>query len=133
MFEWVANPEAWIALATLTALEIVLGIERERRDVTTGLRQGPGIFAERRSHNQGFFRLQAPADQVNEFGRAVAGQNIGRRQLVVLRARVARQRARCRPPPSDGKETLPSAGPRSASVLLLGTERLVTSRAGLAQ
>lgn len=27
MFEWVANPEAWIALLTLTALEIVLGID----------------------------------------------------------------------------------------------------------
>lgn len=27
MFEWVAMPEAWIALATLTALEIVLGID----------------------------------------------------------------------------------------------------------
>ena len=27
MFEWVANPEAWVALATLTALEIVLGID----------------------------------------------------------------------------------------------------------
>ena len=27
MFEWVANPEAWIALATLAALEIVLGID----------------------------------------------------------------------------------------------------------
>ena len=27
MFEWVASPEAWIALATLTALEIVLGID----------------------------------------------------------------------------------------------------------
>ena len=27
MFEWVANPEAWLALATLTALEIVLGID----------------------------------------------------------------------------------------------------------
>lgn len=27
MFEWLANPEAWIALATLTALEIVLGID----------------------------------------------------------------------------------------------------------
>ena len=25
--EWIANPEAWIALATLTALEIVLGID----------------------------------------------------------------------------------------------------------
>ena len=27
MFEWLANPEAWIALLTLTALEIVLGID----------------------------------------------------------------------------------------------------------
>ncbi|MDH2925320.1 putative tellurium resistance membrane protein TerC [Nicoletella semolina] len=27
MFEWVANPEAWVALFTLTALEIVLGID----------------------------------------------------------------------------------------------------------
>ena len=27
MFEWVASPEAWIALGTLTALEIVLGID----------------------------------------------------------------------------------------------------------
>ncbi len=27
MFEWVTNPEAWLALATLTALEIVLGID----------------------------------------------------------------------------------------------------------
>ena len=27
MFEWLANPEAWIALGTLTALEIVLGID----------------------------------------------------------------------------------------------------------
>lgn len=27
MFEWIANPEAWVALATLTALEIVLGID----------------------------------------------------------------------------------------------------------
>lgn len=27
MFEWVVNPEAWIALATLSALEIVLGID----------------------------------------------------------------------------------------------------------
>ena len=27
MFEWIARPEAWIALATLTALEIVLGID----------------------------------------------------------------------------------------------------------
>ncbi|MBC6904397.1 TerC family protein [Saccharophagus sp. K07] len=27
MFEWLSNPEAWIALATLTALEIVLGID----------------------------------------------------------------------------------------------------------
>jgi predicted tellurium resistance membrane protein TerC len=27
MFEWIATPEAWIALGTLTALEIVLGID----------------------------------------------------------------------------------------------------------
>ncbi len=27
MFEWIASPEAWAALATLTALEIVLGID----------------------------------------------------------------------------------------------------------
>ena len=27
MFEWIFSPEAWIALATLTALEIVLGID----------------------------------------------------------------------------------------------------------
>ena len=27
MFEWLANPDAWIALGTLTALEIVLGID----------------------------------------------------------------------------------------------------------
>ncbi|MBX9600684.1 MAG: TerC family protein [Bryobacteraceae bacterium] len=27
MFEWLADPEAWIALGTLTALEIVLGID----------------------------------------------------------------------------------------------------------
>jgi len=27
MFEWIASPEAWISLATLTALEIVLGID----------------------------------------------------------------------------------------------------------
>jgi predicted tellurium resistance membrane protein TerC len=27
MFEWIASPEAWFALATLTALEIVLGID----------------------------------------------------------------------------------------------------------
>ncbi len=27
MFEWIASPEAWIALFTLTALEIVLGID----------------------------------------------------------------------------------------------------------
>ena len=26
MFEWIASPEAWMALATLTALEIVLGL-----------------------------------------------------------------------------------------------------------
>ncbi|GGP71584.1 hypothetical protein GCM10009347_40630 [Shewanella algicola] len=27
MFEWIASPEAWVALATLIALEIVLGID----------------------------------------------------------------------------------------------------------
>ena len=27
MFEWIFLPEAWIALATLTALEVVLGID----------------------------------------------------------------------------------------------------------
>lgn len=27
MFEWLASPEAWVALGTLTALEIVLGID----------------------------------------------------------------------------------------------------------
>ena len=27
MFEWIASPEAWVALATLTVLEIVLGID----------------------------------------------------------------------------------------------------------
>lgn len=27
MFEWIANPEMWIALVTLIALEIVLGID----------------------------------------------------------------------------------------------------------
>ena len=27
MFAWLMNPEAWIALGTLTALEIVLGID----------------------------------------------------------------------------------------------------------
>jgi predicted tellurium resistance membrane protein TerC len=27
VFEWIASPEAWVALATLTALEIVLGID----------------------------------------------------------------------------------------------------------
>jgi predicted tellurium resistance membrane protein TerC len=27
MFEWIASPEAWLALLTLTALEIVLGID----------------------------------------------------------------------------------------------------------
>jgi predicted tellurium resistance membrane protein TerC len=27
MFDWMSNPQAWIALGTLTALEIVLGID----------------------------------------------------------------------------------------------------------
>ena len=27
MFEWITSPEAWVALGTLTALEIVLGID----------------------------------------------------------------------------------------------------------
>ena len=27
MFDWIASPEAWVALGTLTALEIVLGID----------------------------------------------------------------------------------------------------------
>jgi len=27
MFEWIADPQAWVALATLTALEIILGID----------------------------------------------------------------------------------------------------------
>lgn len=27
MFEWIASPESWVALSTLTALEIVLGID----------------------------------------------------------------------------------------------------------
>ncbi len=27
MLEWLANPQIWIALGTLTALEIVLGID----------------------------------------------------------------------------------------------------------
>jgi predicted tellurium resistance membrane protein TerC len=27
MFDWIADPQAWIALATLTALEVVLGID----------------------------------------------------------------------------------------------------------
>lgn len=27
MFEWIASPEAWVALGTLTALEIVLGVD----------------------------------------------------------------------------------------------------------
>jgi predicted tellurium resistance membrane protein TerC len=27
MFEWLADPNAWVALGTLTALEIVLGVD----------------------------------------------------------------------------------------------------------
>ena len=30
MFEWIYSPEAWIALVTLTSLEIVLGIDATR-------------------------------------------------------------------------------------------------------
>jgi predicted tellurium resistance membrane protein TerC len=27
MFDWIASPEAWVALGTLMALEIILGID----------------------------------------------------------------------------------------------------------
>lgn len=27
MFEWITDPEAWVSLATLTALEIILGVD----------------------------------------------------------------------------------------------------------
>ena len=27
MFDWIVDPNAWVALATLTALEIVLGVD----------------------------------------------------------------------------------------------------------
>ena len=27
MFEWITDPNAWVALGTLTALEIVLGVD----------------------------------------------------------------------------------------------------------
>jgi predicted tellurium resistance membrane protein TerC len=53
MFDWIADPNAWIALATLTALEIVLGIDNiiflsvlvgrlppERRDIARRLGLG---------------------------------------------------------------------------------------------
>ena len=39
MFEWIADPQAWIALATLTALEIVLGIDNI---VFVAILVGPG-------------------------------------------------------------------------------------------
>ena len=58
MFEWIASPEAWIALATLTALEIVLGIDNiifisilvgklpeEQRDRARRLGIGLAMFA----------------------------------------------------------------------------------------
>ena len=62
MFDWIADPNAWIALATLTALEIVLGIDNiifisilvapraaERRDLARrlglGLAMGTRIAA----------------------------------------------------------------------------------------
>jgi predicted tellurium resistance membrane protein TerC len=37
MFEWITSPEAWIALATLTALEIVLGIVFSLDSVITAI------------------------------------------------------------------------------------------------
>jgi len=58
MFDWIASPEAWIALATLTALEIVLGIDNiifisilvaklpeEQRDRARQLGLGLAMFA----------------------------------------------------------------------------------------
>lgn len=58
VFEWIASPEAWIALATLTALEIVLGIDNiifisilvsklpeEQRDRARKLGIGLAMFA----------------------------------------------------------------------------------------
>ena len=47
MFERIASPEAWIALATLTALETVLGIDNIRvrrrcRETLTGV-AGSGV------------------------------------------------------------------------------------------
>ena len=58
MFDWIASPEAWIALATLTALEIVLGIDNiifisilvaklpeEQRDRARKLGLGLAMFA----------------------------------------------------------------------------------------
>ena len=58
MFEWVASPEAWIALGTLTMLEIVLGIDNiifisilvgrlpeHQRDIGRRLGLGLAMFA----------------------------------------------------------------------------------------
>ncbi len=58
MFDWIASPEAWVALATLTALEIVLGIDNiifisilvaklpeEQRDRARRLGLGLAMFA----------------------------------------------------------------------------------------
>jgi len=58
MFEWIASPEAWVALATLTALEIVLGIDNiifisilvgrlpeEQRDKARRIGLGLAMFA----------------------------------------------------------------------------------------
>ncbi len=58
MFEWISSPEAWIALGTLTALEIVLGIDniifisilvgklpQEQRDRARKIGLGLAMFA----------------------------------------------------------------------------------------
>jgi len=58
MFDWLTNPEAWIALGTLTALEIVLGIDniifisvlvgrlpKQQRELARRLGLGLAMFA----------------------------------------------------------------------------------------